>query len=92
MKSLDDYKADREANIVLQRYGEGSIEYCKNTIQDLAEILNKNGISPFDCTKEMKKKLQNKVSADVLKSVLKVNDQLIHWAKILNILKKRKGN
>ena len=92
MKLLDDYKANIDANTVLKIYGDGSMNFCKNNIQDLAEILNKNGISPFHCIKEMKRKLKGKVSADVLKSVLKANNQLIHWTKILNILKKRKGN
>ena len=91
MKTFDDYKAGIDANTVLRIYGEGSMNFCKSNIQELAEILNKNDISPFHCIKEMKRKLKGKVSADILKRVLKVNNQLIHWTKILNILKKRKG-
>lgn len=89
MKKLDDFRAQREADKILKKYGNKSLEFCKNNIHDLAGILNQYDISPFDCTNEMRRKLQGKHSQETLKIVLSVNDQLIHWTKVLNIIKKK---
>jgi hypothetical protein len=37
----------------------------------------------------MRKKLQGKYSKEILKIVLGANDQLIHWTKVLNIIRKK---
>lgn len=89
MKKLDDFRAQREADKILKKYGNKSLEFCKNNIHDLAGILNQYGITPFDCTNTMRKKLQGKYSKEILKIVLGANDQLIHWTKILNIIRKK---
>lgn len=88
MKTFDDFRAQREADKILKKHKERSLEFCKNNIHDLAGILNQYGISPYDCTNEMRRKLSGKHSAEILKIVLSVNDQLIHWTKVLNIIKK----
>jgi len=89
MKTFDDYRAQREADKVSKHYGLRAIEYCKNNIHDLAGVLDQYGISPFDCTNTMRKKLQGKYSKKILKIVLGANDQLIHWTKVLNIIRKK---
>jgi len=89
MKTFDDFRAQREADKIIKKYKERSLEFCKNNIHDLAGILDQYGISPFDCTNTMRKKLKDKYSKDILKLVLGANDQLIHWTKVLNIIKKK---
>jgi hypothetical protein len=89
MKTFDDFRAQREADKIIKKYKERSLEFCKNNIHDLAGILNQYDISPYDCTNEMRRKLSGKYSAKTLKVVLSVNDQLIHWTKVLNIIKKQ---
>lgn len=89
MKTFDDFRAQRKAENIQKKYGNKSLEFCKNNIHDLAGILDQYGITPFDCTNTMRKKLKDKYSKDILKLVLGANDQLIHWTKVLNIIKKK---
>lgn len=89
MKTFDDFRAQRKAENIQKKYGNRSLELCKNNIHDLVGILEQYGISPFDCTNTMRKKLQGKYSKEILKIVLGANDQLIHWTKVLNIIRKK---
>ena len=89
MKTFDDFRAQRKAENIHKKYGNKYLEFCKNNIHDLAGILDQYGITPFDCTNTMRKKLQGKYSKEILKIVLGANDQLIHWTKVLNIIRKK---
>lgn len=89
MKTLADFRAQHEADKILKKCGNRSLELCKNNIHDLVGILEQYGISPYDCTNEMRRKLQGKHSQETLKIVLGANDQLIHWTKVLNIIRKK---
>ena len=90
MRTLDDYKAEINADKVLKKYNNRAIDYCKNNIQSYAEMLNDVGLSPFDCTNTMRKILaQKKMKQSEIKRLLAINDNLILWTKILNIIKKQ---
>ena len=90
MKSFDDFKAEINAGKVLKKFGNKSIDYCKGNMQDYAEMLNDAGLSPFDCTKTMRKVLeQRKIDRSEIKRLLTINDNLILWTKTLNIVKRQ---
>lgn len=88
MKTFDDFKAEMNASKVLRKCGNRAIDYCKNNMQDYAEMLNDAGLFPFDCTKTMRKVLeQRKIDKSEIKRLLAINDNLILWTKTLNIIK-----
>lgn len=88
MGTIEDFKAQQMAMRMIKTHQSNNIEICKNNINNFAQILESRGISPFDCSKEMARKLKGTVSTKELKRLLEVNDQLILWTKVLNILKK----
>jgi cyanate lyase len=90
MKKLDNFKAEILAESILKAYKEKSIEFCKSNMNTYADILNSAGLSPFDCTTTMKRILKSKnMDKEKVNNLLKINDQLILYTKVLNILKSK---